>query len=423
MVMIAICAIIFAPLANANSAFQDRFRYQEDSYDHTHWCSIISTALEDILIPALDRVEIPTDIPAGKLEDLSNKLTRILEHIPVTPPTPENPVLPETPVTDTPAQPETPATPVKPETPVGPPADVPVGEKPELPEVAVIPADLPVTPPTPENPVFTETPVVVTPAQPETPATPTKPETPVGPPQVPVANIQTPSPGNTDVDSGILVLNDQYTNAGNLIIKAGGVVKGSGSTDATMTINAGGILSPGNSPGTLTTGSQTWNDGGTWIWEVNDSDGTKGGSPGWDSLNIEGTLDLTSLSIGGFTLSITSLDLENNLGEAAGFDKFNLTLGDLTGYYSFIIAETASGILGFDEDLFVLDTSDFLNSDPSWDWSIVQENNNLFLEATSTSQVFLSQQFSFGLNAVPEPSSTALLGLGGLALLMRRKRA
>jgi len=36
--------------------------------------------------------------------------------------------------------------------------------------------------------------------------------------------------------------------------------------------------------------------------------------------------------------------------------------------------------------------------------------------------VFLSQQFSFGLNAVPEPSSTALLGLGGLALLMRRKR-
>ena len=336
-------------------------------------------------------------------------------------------MLPETPVTDTPAQPETPATPTKPETPVGPPADVPVGEKPELPEVADIPVDAPaetpVTPPTPENPVFTETPVADTPAQPETPATPTKPETPVGPPQVPVANTQTPSPGNTNVDSGILVLNDQYTNAGNLIIKAGGVVKGSGSTDATMTINAGGILSPGNSPGTLTTGSQTWNDGGTWIWEVNDSDGTKGGSPGWDSLNIEGTLDLSSLSIGGFTLNITSLDLENNLGEAAGFDNFNLTLGDLTGYYSFIIAETASGILGFDEDLFVLDTSDFLNSDPSWDWSIVQENDNLFLEATSTSQVFLSQQFSFGLNAVPEPSSTALLGLGGLALLMRRKRA
>ena len=368
----------------------------------------------------------PADVPVGEKPELP-EVAAIPADLPVTPPTPENPVLPETPVTDTPAQPETPATPTKPETPVGPPADVPVGEKPELPEVADIPVDAPaetpVTPPTPENPVFTETPVADTPAQPETPATPTKPETPVGPPQVPVANTQTPSPGNTNVDSGILVLNDQYTNAGNLIIKAGGIVKGSGSTDATMTINAGGILSPGNSPGTLTTGSQTWNDGGTWIWEVNDSDGTKGGSPGWDSLNIEGTLDLSSLSIGGFTLNITSLDLENNLGEAAGFDNFNLTLGDLTGYYSFIIAETASGILGFDEDLFVLDTSDFLNSDPSWDWSIVQENDNLFLEATSTSQVFLSQQFSFGLNAVPEPSSTALLGLGGLALLMRRKRA
>jgi len=265
--------------------------------------------------------------------------------------------------------------------------------------------------------------VADTPAQPETPATPTKPETPVGPPQVPVADTQTPSSSNTNVDSGTLVLNDQYTNAGNLTIKAGGVVKGSGSTDATMTINAGGILSPGNSPGTLTTGSQTWNDGGTWIWEINDSDGTIGNDPGWDSLNIDGTLDLSSLSASGFTINITSLDLDNNLGAAAGFDEFNLTLGDLTGYYSFLVAETTLGIIGFDENLFDVDTSDFLNSDPSWDWSIVQENNNLFLEATSTSQVFLSQQFSFGLNAVPEPSSTALLGLGGLALLMRRKRA
>jgi hypothetical protein len=69
MVMIAACAIILTPFANGAS--QDRFRFQEDSYNHTHWCSIISTALEDILIPVLDRVEIPTDIPADKLEGTS----------------------------------------------------------------------------------------------------------------------------------------------------------------------------------------------------------------------------------------------------------------------------------------------------------------------------------------------------------------
>ena len=30
---------------------------------------------------------------------------------------------------------------------------------------------------------------------------------------------------------------------------------------------------------------------------------------------------------------------------------------------------------------------------------------------------------TFNINAVPEPSSTALLGLGGLALMLRRKRS
>ena len=30
---------------------------------------------------------------------------------------------------------------------------------------------------------------------------------------------------------------------------------------------------------------------------------------------------------------------------------------------------------------------------------------------------------TFDINAVPEPSSTALLGLGGLALMLRRKRS
>ena len=297
-----------------------------------------------------------------------------------------------------------------------------MGEKPETPvEVAEVaaapPADLPVTPPTPENPVLPETPVADTPAQPSTPAAPSKPDTPVG-------GSETADSANINVDSGKLVLNDTYLGGGNYTINQGGTLKGSGMTDATVTIAAGGILSPGNSPGTLSTGSQTWNDGGTWIWEINDSDGTMGGDPGWDSLDIDGSLDLSLLSVGGFTISITSLDLDNNVGEAAGFDEFNLNLGDLTGYYSFLVAETTLGVIGFDENLFNVDTSDFLNSDPDWEWNIVLNDNNLFLEASATVQpMFAAPQMSFNLNAVPEPSSIALLGLGGLALMLRRKRS
>ncbi|NCF13059.1 MAG: PEP-CTERM sorting domain-containing protein, partial [Verrucomicrobiaceae bacterium] len=43
---------------------------------------------------------------------------------------------------------------------------------------------------------------------------------------------------------------------------------------------------------------------------------------------------------------------------------------------------------------------------PSWDWQIKLSGTDLVLEAY----------------AVPEPSSTALLGLGGLALALRRRR-
>jgi len=220
--------------------------------------------------------------------------------------------------------------------------------------------------------------------------------------------------GNTTVNAGTLVIDGTHTGGAQYTVNAGGTLAGSGSFDALVEVN--GVISPGNSPGTMSTGTQTWNDGGSYLWEINDTVGWpsgagKGQDPGWDWMDITGTLELGGLSAGGFTIDIDSL---NGLvaGNAAGFDVFAID-----GYespfdvdYSFVIATASGGINGFNADNFNLDFSGFsaLNPEAGWHWEIIQDGaNDLVLQAF----------------AVPEPSSTALLGLGGLALMLRRKRS
>ena len=218
--------------------------------------------------------------------------------------------------------------------------------------------------------------------------------------------------GKTAVTEGTLSLATGYTHGSSsgLYSVVGGTLKIADGVDISghaMTIGLDGVISPGNSPGTATTGSQTWRDGGSYLWEINDSDGSKGltggGTNGWDWLDITGTLDLANLSAGGFTIDIDSLSLANSIGDAAGFESWSK--GDGIVDYSFIIASFDSLNGTFDANLFTLDASGFSNA-PSWDWAIALSGTDLVLEAY----------------AVPEPSSTALIALGGLALAFRRRK-
>jgi autotransporter-associated beta strand protein len=216
--------------------------------------------------------------------------------------------------------------------------------------------------------------------------------------------------GNTTVSEGTLSLASSYTHTGTgtFIVKGGtlNIADDVDITSSSMTISLGGVISPGNSPGTAITGNQTWEDGGTYLWEINDSGGSKGlslgGTNGWDWLDINGDLNLGSLSAGGFTIDIDSLNSSDLAGTADGFDYSGLAYGDAYGT-TFIIA-TADTINDFDASLFTFDDSDFING--KLEWNISESGTDLVLSA-----VF-----------VPEPSSTALLGLGGLALMLRRKR-
>jgi autotransporter-associated beta strand protein len=218
--------------------------------------------------------------------------------------------------------------------------------------------------------------------------------------------------GNTTVSDGTLSLatGSSHSGTGAYTVE-GGILKIATGVDLSthaMTIGLGGVINPGNSPGTANVGSQTWNDGGTYLWEINASDdagGTIGTDPGWDWLDITGALELGSLGSGGFTIDIDSLTAGNIAGDAVGFDTWTKgNPGDVD--YSFIIATASGGINNFDADKFTLDSSGFTNG-PSWDWQIKLNGSDLVLEAY----------------AVPEPSSSALLGLGALAIALRRRRS
>ena len=219
--------------------------------------------------------------------------------------------------------------------------------------------------------------------------------------------------GLTTVSGGTLIINGDHTAATGGINVTGnvtgtGTLAGSGSIGGTATIGLGGILSPGNSPGTQTFDNLVWENGGTYLWEINaDSlnggSGTQGADPGWDWISVTNDWDISGITTG-FNIDITSLTGANDAGLADGFDYSGKSY--LDPFETFTILSFGTFDDTFDASLFSLnDSASFLN--PKVGWSLEISGNDLVLNA-----VF-----------VPEPSSTALLGLGGLALMLRRKRS
>ncbi|MFM7072990.1 MAG: autotransporter-associated beta strand repeat-containing protein [Planctomycetota bacterium] len=100
--------------------------------------------------------------------------------------------------------------------------------------------------------------------------------------------------GATSVNAGSLLVNGSTAAASTVTVASGATLGGSGSVGGSVSVNAGGTLSPGNSPGTLTSGSVTFASGSTYRVEVN---GPNAGE--FDRLNVTGTV-----ALGGATLSV-----------------------------------------------------------------------------------------------------------------------
>lgn len=188
--------------------------------------------------------------------------------------------------------------------------------------------------------------------------------------------------GATNVNSGTLIVNGNISTSSLTTVASGATIGGSGTVGA-LTINAGGFVNPGNSPGILNTGN--YNQAGTLIAEIT---GLTAGTQ-HDQINVTGSVTLSgSLSIlaTGGTYAVDSMIF---LILNDGTDAVNGTFAGLAQ------GATAATFGGFD-------------------WIISYEAN-------STGSSFLGGN-DVALRAIPEPSTALLGGLGILALLRRRRR-
>ena len=203
--------------------------------------------------------------------------------------------------------------------------------------------------------------------------------------------------GLTKVSGGTLAVNGSI--AGNLQVDAGATLKGSGTIAGDATIS--GTHSPGNSPGIQTFGGNlTYQPGSSMVWQL--AANTTANSPlAYDQVMVGGNLAFN----GGTTLQLVFNDLGSvvNWTDALWSSNQSWTIYQVTGQTSGL--ENLS--LASYSALLDAYGNDFGTTRAGSSFSISQNGQDVTLTYT-----------------VPEPSTYALIGLGGLALVVayRRKR-
>jgi autotransporter-associated beta strand protein len=211
---------------------------------------------------------------------------------------------------------------------------------------------------------------------------------------------------NTGTESSPLVT------AASIVVGANSQLSGNG-TLGDVTVKQGGLLAPGNSPGTLTFASLTLEAGGGLDFEIVSAQGAVGGDAeagiDYDTMVVNGLLDLRGLSAGNaFQIRLISLS-------AVGPDVLgDVNLFDPEGTFTFNLF-TYTGLLGGENlsSLFQIDTTDFTYNGAALDASLFSVVSDL--NGTQIQLVY---------SAIPEPSTYGLaFGLLALASVAVRRRA
>jgi autotransporter-associated beta strand protein len=203
--------------------------------------------------------------------------------------------------------------------------------------------------------------------------------------------------GNTTITSGVFSVNGNLGGDGAKIIGNTATLKGNGTISGPTTIQAGGTLAPGNSPGVQTfTGDLTL--AGTTELEINGSD--RGDT--YDGINLTGT-SANTLTYGG-TLSM-SFNAPITIGV---YDLF--AIGSVTQASAFgtvTIGGTA------------IDSSTGAITDNGWTASITE-----IASGPTWNLIFNNATGDLTITAIPEPSAYgALAGFGMIGVALYRRRS
>lgn len=176
----------------------------------------------------------------------------------------------------------------------------------------------------------------------------------------------------------------------------GGILSGTGTIDKAFVLDDGDAIAPGSSVGILHTIGETWDGGGSYLWEIRDANA--GAGTGWDLVEITGQLLLELSGDEQFIVALTTLATGGTAGLLAGFDPAQ--------NYSWTILTATGGITGFQADAFAVDAAGFANA---------------FDGTFSISQLGTSLMLNYA--AVPEPGTIGFIALAVLGLFWRGRKS
>jgi fibronectin-binding autotransporter adhesin len=172
------------------------------------------------------------------------------------------------------------------------------------------------------------------------------------------------------IDAGTLMVNGLVQSTAMMEVTNNATLDGIGTVTGPVTVD--GTVAPGtnHSVGTLTTGAETWDKGGSMIFSLNNASN----SAGWSLLNITGGLDIAATPITPFTIKLESLTSSNTLGPISGFNPATNN--------TWTIATTASGFTSFQASDFIVDTTAFANP-IAGNFRVAINGNSLVLNYTA----------------------------------------